>query len=140
MHTESDDPIAVPQGSMGCCPCISRATPIEFELYNSAKMGNFIDGTLQSVVLRFLVANQPKTDPQTGCPGTWMFQQMMAHFGPANVRMIEAFWYGGPGASDNLDELNRGTAGGAVKFGGSGDVHLDGKAGGRFWLYGRPPI
>jgi len=65
-------------------------------------------------VLFFVVENLPKRTPPTGCPGKWMFQQMMAHFG-AQVLAIQTDWHGStPGKSDNLDEINKRTTGGAM--------------------------
>jgi hypothetical protein len=76
------------------------------------KQSNFILGELASGgELSFVVENLPKTTPPTGCPGQWMFKQMMAHFG-ANVTAIQGNWLGA--ASDNLTTMNHLTAGGAM--------------------------
>jgi hypothetical protein len=76
------------------------------------KQSNFILGELASGgELSFVVENLPKTTPPTGCPGKWMFNQMMAHFG-SNVTAIQGNWFGA--ASDNLMTVNHLTAGGAM--------------------------
>ncbi len=88
------------------------ATATEFEMVNPSKQSNFIIGELVSGgQLSFIVENLPKTNPRTGCPGQWMFQQMMTHFGP-NVTAIQGNWVGA--SSDNLSAINRLTAGTAM--------------------------
>jgi hypothetical protein len=89
---------------------VRTATSTQYELVNPAKQSNFIVGELDSGgQLSFVVENLPKTVPQTGCPGRWMFEQMMAHFG-AGVVAIQGNWIGP--ASDNLRTVNALTAGG----------------------------
>jgi hypothetical protein len=105
-------PIPGPSGATACCPEIKQANAAEFELVNPSKQGNFIIGELVSGgQLSFIVENLPKTTPRTGCPGQWLFQQMMTHFG-ASVTAIQGNWVGA--SSDNLIALNRLTAGGAL--------------------------
>jgi hypothetical protein len=105
-------PIPAPSGTTGRCPEIRKATATEFELVNPSKQRNFIVGELVSGgQLSFIIENLPKTKPQTGCPGQWMFLQMMTHFG-AKVTAIQGNWVGA--ASDNLIAVNRLTAGGAT--------------------------
>jgi hypothetical protein len=82
-------------------------------MVNPSKPSNFIVGELTGGELDFVVENLPKTHPFAGCPGSWMFQQMMLHFG-ANVTGIRGNWIG-PN-SDNLAAVNRLTAGGAVRL------------------------
>lgn len=105
-------PIPAPSGAMACRPEIKQATAAEFELVNPSKPSNFIIGELVSGgQLSFIIENLPKATPRTGCPGQWMFQQMIAHFG-ASVTAIQGNWVGT--SSDNLIALNRLTAGGAM--------------------------
>jgi hypothetical protein len=81
-------------------------------LVNPAKQSNFILGELVAAGdLSFIGENLPKTIPPTGCPGKWMFEQMLVHFG-SSVTAIQGNWVGP--ASDNLIALNRLTAGGAL--------------------------
>ena len=114
------------QASVGDKPCppttatrcdaeIKSASPTHFELLNLAKPSNFIEGNLlSSGALQFLIENLPKTQSTTGCPGYWMFQQMLDHFG-ASVLAIKGTWIGSkPGDSDNLDAINTFTAGNAM--------------------------
>jgi hypothetical protein len=112
VHNTSTGQIPAPAGSTECYPEIRKATPTEYELVNPRKQSNFIIGELVSGgQLSFIVENLPKTTPQTGCPGKWMFQQMMAYFG-ASVTAIQGNWVGP--ASDNLIAINRMTAGGGM--------------------------
>jgi hypothetical protein len=105
-------PIPAPLGATDCCPAIKKATAGDFELVNPSKQSNFIIGELVSGgQLSFIIENLPKTTPQTGCPGQWMFQQMMTHFG-ASVTAIQGNWVGA--SSDNLVAINRLTTGGAM--------------------------
>jgi hypothetical protein len=105
-------PIPAPSGVTDCCPNIKKATATEFELVNPSKQSNFIMGELVGGgQLSFIIENLPKTTPQSGCPGQWMFQQMMKHFG-SSVTAIQGNWVGA--SSDNLIAINRLTAGGAM--------------------------
>ncbi|HEV3263204.1 MAG TPA: hypothetical protein VG013_40590 [Gemmataceae bacterium] len=86
------------------------ATATEYRLVSPSKPSNFIWGQLLAGgQLSFIVENVPKTSPQTGCPGKWMFHQMLAHFG-SSVMVIEGHWVGSQ--SDNLREVNRLTTAG----------------------------
>jgi hypothetical protein len=108
----SAGPIPAPSGATDCRPEIRKATATEFELVNPSRQSNFIIGELVSGgQLSFIIENLPKTTPRTGCPGQWMFQQMMLHFG-ASVTAIQGNWVGP--SSDNLIAINRLTAGGAM--------------------------
>jgi hypothetical protein len=101
-------PILAPSGTRNCNPDVKTASPTEFELRNPAKMSNFILGELVSGgQVSFMVENLPKDG--TGCPGRWMFNEMMKHFG-SNVTGVQGFWVS-PN-SDNLKEVNRLTAAG----------------------------
>jgi hypothetical protein len=105
-------PVSGPSGTTDCCPDIQQATATEFVLVNPSKKSNFVIGELVSGgQLSFVVENLPKTNPQTGCPGRWMFQQMMMHFGTI-VTAIQGNWLGA--SSDNLRAINRLTAAGAM--------------------------
>jgi hypothetical protein len=93
---------------MNCNPEVRKATATEFELRNPAKASNFIIGELVSGgQVSFIVENLPKDG--TGCPGRWMFNEMMKHFG-SSVTGVHGFWVGPD--SDNLKEVNRLTAAG----------------------------
>jgi hypothetical protein len=112
VHHLSAGPIPAPSGATDCRPVVRKATATEFELVNPSKQSNFVIGELVSGgQLSFIIENLPKTTPRTGCPGQWMFQQMMMHFG-ASVTAIQGNWVGAP--SDNLIAVNGLTAGGAM--------------------------
>lgn len=111
VHNVSVRPIP-PSRATDCFPQIKKATATEFQLVNPSKQSNFIIGELVTGgQLSFIVENLPKTTPHTGCPGRWMFQQMMRHFG-ASVTAIQGNWVGT--SNDNLIALNRLTAGDAM--------------------------
>lgn len=75
----STGPIPAPSGATDCSPEVKKATASEFELVSRLKQSNFIIGELVSGgELSFIVENLPRTTPRTGCPGRWMFQQMIA--------------------------------------------------------------
>jgi hypothetical protein len=99
-----------PDGTKDCEPTLDIATAVEFLLKNRKKLTNFIYGELLSNgELSFLVENLPKDG--TGCPGWWMFDEMMKHFG-AQVTSIQGNWTYG----DNLATVNRLTAGGGMSL------------------------
>jgi hypothetical protein len=101
-------PICAPEGTVSCDPELEKATATEFILKNKNKQRNFIYGELVSGgQLSFIIENLPKDG--TGCPGWWMFEVMMKHFGP-NVTAIQGNWTYG----DNLATVNNLTAGGAM--------------------------
>ncbi len=103
----SKGPIGSPQSAMDCDPEIRTSTAAEFELRNKIKAGNFIIGELVSGgELSFIIENLPKDG--TGCPGKWMFDTMMQHFGSA-VNGIQGNWTYGV----NLATVNDLTAKGA---------------------------
>jgi hypothetical protein len=107
-------PIPAPSGATDCRAEIKKATATEYELVNSLKQSNFIIGELVGGgQLSFIIENLPKTTPRTGCPGKWMFRQMLNHFG-ASVTAIQGNWIGA--MSDNLIELNKLTVGGAMSI------------------------
>jgi predicted Fe-Mo cluster-binding NifX family protein len=101
-------PCSPPQGATGCNPTVKTATATDYYLQNSGKPNNFIIGELESgAQVSFIVENLPK-DGQ-GCPGRWMFDQMMTHFGTA-VTAVQGNWVGP--RSDNLQTINQLTAAG----------------------------
>src|SRR5262245_14927566 len=100
-------PIPPPAGAIHCQPEIRNASATEFVLLNLAKPSNFIIGEIVNGQLSFIVENLPKDG--TGCPGKWMFAEMMKHFGPS-VAAIEGNWLGP--LSDNLATANRLTGAG----------------------------
>jgi hypothetical protein len=100
--------VCPPSGSINCDPEVAVATVTGFALKNRLKGQNFIWGELSATgELEFVVENLPKD--RTGCPGWWMFEKMMEHFG-ASVTAIKGSWTYG----DNLDTVNRLTSGGAM--------------------------
>jgi hypothetical protein len=112
VHNMSTGPIPTPSGTTDCCPAVKKATAAEFELVNPLKQSNFVLAELVSGgQLSFIIENLPKTTPRTGCPGRWMFQQMMMHFG-TSVIAIQGNWVGA--SSDNLIAINKLTAGGVM--------------------------
>jgi hypothetical protein len=102
MSTTQSDP---PDGASECMPEIDLATRREFRLINRKKHNNFIWGELTGGVLAFIVSNRPKDG--TGCPGRWMFGEMMTHFAASVVAIRGSWTYG-----DNLATVNRLTASG----------------------------
>jgi hypothetical protein len=101
-------PIRALEGSVNCEPVVGIASATEFLLTNKKKPQNFIYGELISGgQLSFIIENLPKDG--TGCPGWWMFELMMHHFG-SNVTAIQGNWTYG----DNLATVNRLTAGGVM--------------------------
>jgi hypothetical protein len=104
-------PANVTDGS--CCPNITIAISSVFELKNIKKQMNFIHGELDIGELVFDVQNRPKNNPQDGCPGKWMFEQMWSHFGSGIISVLLGFWTG-PN-SDNLREFNSHVSTGKTK-------------------------
>ena len=101
-------PVPAPAGTTNCRSEVRKATATEFELVNPSKQSNFILGELVSGgQVSFIVENLPNDG--TGCPGKWMFDQMMTHFG-SSVIAVQGFWIGP--LSDNLKQVNRLAAGG----------------------------
>lgn len=89
-----------------CDPEILSATEDEFDLINRLKPANHVYGVLNELrVLTFVIENKPKDG--TGCPGWWMFDQMMAHFGD-RVGAVMGAWSDG----DNIAAVNKLTAAG----------------------------
>jgi hypothetical protein len=103
-HHDSEA-LSVPEDTTACCPQVQNATATEFELVNPKKQSNFILGEVSTAgELTFVVENQPKTSPTTGCPGWWLFEQMMNHFqsvGTAVTAIVGSWTYG-----DNLATVN----------------------------------
>lgn len=96
---------------MNCEPTILEASQRVFHLVNPKKAQNYIYGEVTNGVLDFLVYNLP-ADGQ-GCPGRWMFQQMLAHFQSVSTTVTEI---GGnwSGQSTNLTKVNTLTANNAM--------------------------
>jgi hypothetical protein len=66
-------------------------------------------GSVVSGELTFILENLPKSKPTTGCPGWWLFAQMMDHFqkiGTTITAVVGSWTYG-----DNLATVNQLTAG-----------------------------
>jgi len=101
-------PVCAPENVVNCEPEIHLATPTSFELRNKKKAQNFIIGELVGGgELEFWIENRPQD--QTGCPGWWMFNQLMEHF-RGRVTLLTGYWIRG----DNLDEVNRLTTAGTM--------------------------
>jgi hypothetical protein len=97
-----------PEGTNDCEPTLDLATATEFLLRNAKKPQNFIYGELLTGgEVAFLVENLPKDG--TGCPGWWLFDEMMGNFG-TQVIAIQGNWTYG----DNLSTVNQLTAGGGM--------------------------
>jgi hypothetical protein len=100
--------VCPPEGVVGCDPEVKAATTGEFLLKNRRKEQNFIWGEVDHAgQVSFIVENLPKDG--TGCPGRWMFNVLMEHFG-AGVTAIQGNWTYG----DNLHTVNHLTAGAAM--------------------------
>jgi hypothetical protein len=96
----STGPNCGPRASVDCDPEIAKSTASEFELRNKKKARNFIVGELVSGgELSFIIENLPHDGK--GCPGKWMFDAMMRHFG-SSVQAIQGNWTYGV----NLAEVN----------------------------------
>jgi hypothetical protein len=95
-----------PAPNTTCQAQVFAASGFEFSLKNRLKVRNFIWGVLDDDgELYFWVENLPKDG--TGCPGHWMFAELMAHFGD-RVSAIRGDW----DHADNLTAVNRLTASG----------------------------
>src|SRR5260370_42462174 len=98
------------EGAVDCEPEITSTTPTQFELHNKKKPQNFLVGELvRGGELEFWIESLPKDG--TGCPGWWMFNQLMEHF-RGKVSLVIGYWVKG----DNLDEVNQRTAGAAMSL------------------------
>jgi hypothetical protein len=96
--------VSPPERAATCDAEIHRATATEFLLQNRLKPRNFVWGALDpGGTLEFWIENLPKDG--TGCPGWWMFEQMMGYFSP-HVTAIQGNWTYG----DNLATVNAITA------------------------------
>lgn len=96
-------PLCGPQSAVECDPEVTKATTLEFELRNRRKAQNFIVGELVSGALCFIIENLPHDGK--GCPGKWLFDAMMQHFG-STVNEIQGNWTYGV----NLSAVNTLTA------------------------------
>ena len=109
-ESASVGPACPPEGAVNCDPEMTGATPTTFELRNKQKPRNFISGEIfRGGELEFWIENLPKDG--TGCPGWWMFKQMMEHLGK-NVAVVIGYWVSG----DNLATVNALTAGGVMSL------------------------
>ncbi len=97
-----------PSGATNCNPTVTTATPTEYILTNCLKAQNFIYGELVAGgEVSYIIENLPAD--KTGCPGYWMFAQMMMHFG-SSVNAVQGNWTYG----SNLAKINSLTTGGAM--------------------------
>ncbi len=100
-----------PESAQNCDAEVTTATNTEFELHNNNKSQNFITGEVNATgELSFWVENLPADG--TGCPGWWMFDQMMEHFQKkgTSISAVAGYWVYG----DNLQTVNKLTAGNAL--------------------------
>jgi len=92
--------VSPPERVATCDGDIQTATSSEFFLTNRLKTRNFIWAELNALgVIVFWIENLPRDG--TGCPGWWMFDQMMAHFTPRVVAIKGSWTFG-----DNLETVN----------------------------------
>jgi hypothetical protein len=92
--------VSPPERVATCDGDIQTATSSEFFLINRLKTRNFIWAELNVLgVVVFWIENLPRDG--TGCPGWWMFDQMMAHFAPRVVAIKGSWTFG-----DNLETVN----------------------------------
>jgi hypothetical protein len=83
----------------------------DFELRNNKKSQNFIIGEVNTAgELSFWIENLPSDG--SGCPGWWMFDQMMNHFQTigTTISVVLGYWVYGA----NLAIVNKLTAGDAI--------------------------
>lgn len=109
MHLASvGDKPTPPNTSQGCDATVTTATATEYLLANSLKGQNFLYAELVAGgEVSFVIENLPADG--TGCPGHWMFAQMMLHFG-TQVNAVQGNWTYG----SNLAKVNSLTAGSAM--------------------------
>jgi hypothetical protein len=101
-----------PEGTANCEAEVMEASQTAFHLVNPKKPQNYIYGEVDlGGVLDFIVYNLPAD--KTGCPGRWMFQQMLGHF-HAVLTTIDAIGGNWSGPSTNLIKVNALTAGNAM--------------------------
>lgn len=99
-------------GVVDCEPEVQFATAHVYYLRNKKKSRNFIMADITIVgYFHFYVENLPKD--WTGCPGWWLFQAAWDYFSQVQTVAIQGVrgdWMAG----DNLDTVNRLTAGNAM--------------------------
>src|SRR5438067_426641 len=99
-----------PGSAIDCEPDVQVATATVFYLQNKKKQRNFIMADLTGMgYFHFYVENLPKD--KTGCRGWWLFQVAWDYFAQdqkVSIQGIRGDWTSG----DNLDTVNRLTAGG----------------------------
>jgi hypothetical protein len=89
-----------PHRATTCDGELQIVTQTEYLLVNKLKVRNFMWGLLNELgVLILWMENVPQDG--YGCPGWWMFDQMMDYFRP-NVVAIKGTWTYG----DNLEKVN----------------------------------
>jgi hypothetical protein len=101
--------------AIDCEPVTHASTKVHYDLRNNRKTRNFITAEITARnYFKFYVENLPKTQPQTGCPGRWLFEVAWDHFlsEGINILGIRGEWSFG----DNLEEVNRLTANNALKL------------------------
>ena len=97
-----------PAGTTNCDPEVTAATATVFILKNTSKANNFIyEELVNGGEVSYIIENLPAD--KTGCPGYWLFDKMMAHFG-SSVNAVQGNWTYG----SNLAKVNTLTAGGAM--------------------------
>ena len=97
-----------PVGTTNCDAEVTTATATAFILNNTLKTNNFIYGELvNGGEISYIIENLPAD--KTGCPGYWLFDKMMVHFG-SSVNAVQGNWTYG----SNLAKVNSLTAGGAM--------------------------
>lgn len=101
-------------GLIGCEPEVQLATATVFYLRNRKKQRNFIMADLTAMgYFHFYVENLPKD--KTGCPGWWLFEVAWNYFErdqQVSIKGVRGDWTSG----DNLDTVNRLTAGGQLSL------------------------
>ena len=104
MHNASvgDKPTA-PSGSTNCDPAVTTATATEYLLKNCLKQQNFIYGELViGDEVSYIIENLPAD--KMGCPGYWMFAQMMMHFG-SKATAVQGNWTYGSNLAKSIHSL-----------------------------------
>ncbi len=97
-----------PANATNCVAEVTTATATIFILKNTSKENNFIYGELvEGDEVSFLIENLPAD--KTGCPGHWLFDKMMGHFGSSVNAVLGNWTYG-----SNLAKVNSLTLGGSM--------------------------
>lgn len=105
-----------PVGTVDCEAEVQPGTnDTVYLLINPKKQENYILGEVSHRVLDFIVYNLPRTQPPTGCPGRWLFLQMVTHF-QASGTIISAIGGNWSRNSTNLNKVNDLTKNDAMKL------------------------